>query len=72
MDQKENVLSALSRHQIKIDSIQGNCIYTQFDYCIELKAKGIFKLSQQGFVKDDYKDSDQLCEVIKTDDRSKY
>ncbi len=65
MDQKENLLSALSAHDIKIESIQGNYIYTQDEFCVEIKGDGKYKLSQGGFQKNVYKNLDKLSEAIK-------
>lgn len=64
MDQKEDLLSALSANQIKIESIQGNCVYTQDDFCIEIKGNGVYKLSQRGFVKKVFNNLNHLSELI--------
>ena len=64
MDQKELLLSALANHEVKLESIRGNCVYTQDDFCVEMKDAGLFKLSQGGYVKKTYGDLDKMCEAI--------
>lgn len=66
MQQREKVLSALSRHQIKVTGIRGNRVFTQNDFCIEMEEDGLYRLSQGGFVKANYKDSYKMCEAITT------
>ena len=65
MNEKGNILSALSRHQIKVTSIRGNHIETQNDYSIELKEHGLYGLSLRGAIKATFNDSDKMCVAIK-------
>lgn len=61
---REKVLTELSRHHIKIKGIKGNTVFAQNDYQIDLQ-DGLYKLSQGGFAKANFKDSHKMCEAIK-------
>lgn len=64
MDQKESLLSALANHKIRLGSITGNCVYTDENFCVELKSDRQFKLSRGGYVIQSFTDLDKMCELI--------
>ncbi|MEQ9231704.1 MAG: hypothetical protein RIF46_13555 [Cyclobacteriaceae bacterium] len=64
MDQKESLLSALAEHKIRLGSITGNCVYTDDNFCVELKEGNNFKLSRGGYVIQSFSDLNKMCELI--------
>jgi hypothetical protein len=63
---KELLMRVLNHYAIQIIREDGNKIYTESDYCIEVESAQLFKLSQDGYIIGPYDNADELCQMIKT------
>ncbi|MCE2732805.1 MAG: hypothetical protein O9302_01730 [Cyclobacteriaceae bacterium] len=62
---KENLLRALAAYEIAIVKDDGNHVYTEAEYCVEIESDSLYRLSQDGYVIAPYDNLDELCSMIK-------
>jgi len=66
-DSKEFLLFALQHFKLDVVKIDGNTIYIEKDYSIEIEGQKLFKLIQGGNVVAPFNDVEELCNFIKRD-----
>jgi hypothetical protein len=64
MDAKEELKDCLQFFNIEMESDEGNKVYLQKGYCIEVEANGLYKLMQHGEVIAPFDDLNELCHFI--------
>ncbi|MFM7431240.1 MAG: hypothetical protein ACKO1F_15255 [Flammeovirgaceae bacterium] len=62
---KELLLQALQAYGLSVIREDGNKVYTESDYCIEVEGPHLFKLSQDGYIVAPYDNLDEVCQMIK-------
>lgn len=62
---KDWLLSALAEYGIAVAGVEGNMLYLEKGYDIEIEQNGVFKLRSEGSVVAPFRDLDELCQFIK-------
>jgi hypothetical protein len=62
---KDLILHALRVYGIHVIREDGNKVFTEADYCVEVEGPSLFKLSQDGYIIAPYNSVDELCQMIK-------
>jgi len=61
----DRLARALAGYEISILYREGNKVFVEHDYCIEIEGEQLFKLSHEGFVIAPFDDLDALARMIK-------
>lgn len=62
---KELLLHALQAYGLPVIREDGNKVFTESEYCVEIEGPYLFKLSQDGYIVAPYDNVDELCQMIK-------
>jgi hypothetical protein len=62
---KELLLQAFQAHGLSVFREDGNKVFTESEYCVEVEGPHLFKLSQDGYIVAPYDNLDELCQMIK-------
>jgi|688.fasta_scaffold07912_13 hypothetical protein len=62
---KELLLQAFHAYGISVIREDGNKVFTESEYCVEVEGPHLFKLSQDDYIVAPYDNIDELCQMIK-------